>query len=177
MAVALAVINLAVYVLDRIAFTHCLRKYRPKHPEFILGDRLQKQPRTIKKILGFIPGPRPSTAYGYAQALETTWEMYEKNTGRRGGQRDDFDDVIDFVGWYCDRSYKRCSISKKDAYNLYLAHHEGHGGFNKRTYRDKKWLQEAARKVRDRARTYSRQLNGCLGKLEERKERKLFLLF
>lgn len=131
-----------------------------------------RPPRT--KILGFIPGPRPSTAYGYAQALETTWDMYIRGTGRRGAERDDFGDVIDFVGWYCDVSNKRCGISKKDAYNLYLAHHEGHGGFNDLTYRDKKWLLEAAEKVRTRAKVYSRQLSRCREKLDRPKEKKFW---
>ncbi len=129
-----------------------------------------------KWYLGFIPGPRPSTAYGYAQVLETTWEMYIKSTGRRGTDRDDFDDVIDFVGWYCDMSNQRCGISKRDAYDLYLAHHEGHGGYNDRTYRNKKWLLEAAAKVRDRAKAYSLQLSRCRKQLD-RPEKKKFWFF
>ena len=57
-----------------------------------------KPPR--KKILGFIPGPRPSSAYGYSQAKKSTWKDYKRSAGRYGSDRDDFADAIDFVGWY-----------------------------------------------------------------------------
>ncbi len=50
------------------------------------------------KLLGFIPWKRPSNAYGYAQALDSTWEWYKDDAGRRWADRDDFDDAIDFVG-------------------------------------------------------------------------------
>ena len=56
-----------------------------------------RPPRT--KLLGFVPWKRPSDAYGYAQALESTWDWYRKDAGRRWADRDDFDDAIDFVGW------------------------------------------------------------------------------
>ncbi len=127
-----------------------------------------------KKILGFIPGPRPSTAFGYPQALDTTWDIYRNETGNQSAARNRFGDAIDFVGWYCDRSQKRCGISKGDPYRLYLAYHEGQGGYNRGSYRDKAWLLAAAGQVRDRAATYRRQLNRCRKKLEP-KERKKFL--
>ncbi|MDH3507409.1 MAG: hypothetical protein OEQ25_09755, partial [Gammaproteobacteria bacterium] len=57
-----------------------------------------KPPR--RRLLGFIPWTRPSDAYGYAQALESTWDWYKEDAGRRFADRDDFDDAIDFVGWY-----------------------------------------------------------------------------
>ena len=44
-----------------------------------------------------------------------------------GADRDDFNDAIDFIGWYNDQSSRRSKISKSDAYNLYLAYHEGQG--------------------------------------------------
>jgi hypothetical protein len=118
-----------------------------------------KPPR--KKILGFIPGPRPSSAYGYSQAKKSTWKDYKHSAGRYGADRDDFADAIDFVGWYNYQSYKRSKISRQDTYALYLAYHEGHGGYNRRTYRKKKWLMDVARKVERKANTYQQQLNGC----------------
>jgi hypothetical protein len=69
-----------------------------------------KPPR--KKLLGFIPWKRPSNAYGYAQALDSTWASYQKDTGRRGADRDDFGDAIDFVGWYTHQSQTVAGISK-----------------------------------------------------------------
>lgn len=118
-----------------------------------------KPPR--KKILGFIPGPRPSSAYGYSQAKKSTWKEYKSSAGNYGADRDDFGDAIDFIGWYNYKSYKRSGIPRNDAYRLYLAYHEGHGGYNRGTYRKKPWLQDVARKVERKAGTYQQQLTGC----------------
>jgi hypothetical protein len=120
-----------------------------------------KPPRTT--CLWIFPGPRPSSAYGYAQASDETWEEYQKNTGNTWADRDDFEDAVDFVGWYCNLSSKKCWIQKEDAYNLYLAYHEGHGGFNRKTYQKKAWLLQVARKVQRRANNYKSQLAACEG--------------
>ncbi|WP_160152334.1 hypothetical protein [Microbulbifer sp. ALW1] len=127
-----------------------------------------KPPRT--KILWIIPGPRPSDAYGYAQALGPTWKGYQRSTGNYGGDRDDFADAIDFVGWYHNTSQRQCRIKPNDTYSLYLAYHEGQGGFNRRTYRNKKWLKNVAQKVSTRAQSYQRQLNSCEASLKKRKK-------
>lgn len=118
-----------------------------------------RPPRT--KLLGFIPWTRPSDAYGYAQALESTWEWYKDDTGRRFANRDDFADAIDFVGWYTHRSQTSAGISKWDPYNQYLAYHEGQGGWQRRTWRGKRWLIDAARLVDYRAREWGAQLGRC----------------
>jgi len=118
-----------------------------------------KPPR--KKIFGFIPGPRPSDAYGYSQALGSTWDGYKRSAGRYGADRDDFGDAIDFVGWYNAQSKRRSGIASNDTYSLYLAYHEGHGGFNRGTYRSKQWLINVARKVDRRAVSYRQQLQRC----------------
>ncbi|HCD56882.1 MAG TPA: hypothetical protein DEQ90_15770, partial [Halieaceae bacterium] len=62
-------------------------------------------------------------------------------------------------------SLHRSGIAKNDAYRLYLAYHEGHGGYNRGSYRDKAWLLRVATKVRDRAAQYTVQLNGCADSL------------
>ena len=124
-----------------------------------------KPPR--KKIFGFIPGPRPSDSYGYSQALGSTWKAYKKSAGRYGADRDDFGDAIDFIGWYNHQSYKRSGIAKTDTYRLYLAYHEGHGGYNRSSYRNKQWLIDVAKKVNRRANSYQSQLNGCEKSLQD----------
>lgn len=121
-----------------------------------------------RKILGFIPGPRPSSAFGYAQAKDTTWDWYSRDAGRWGADRDDFGDAIDFIGWYNHQSRKRSGISLWDPYALYLAYHEGHGGYNRATYRGKPWLTAVARKVEARAGAYRSQLAGCEKALKKR---------
>jgi hypothetical protein len=118
--------------------------------------------------LWIFPGPRPSSAYGYTQASNETWEEYCKSTGNRGADRDDFEDAVDFVGWYCHLSHVKCRISKNDAYHLYLAYHEGHGGFNRKTYRKKAWLLRVARKVESRAQKYKTQLVSCEREFQRR---------
>jgi len=131
-----------------------------------------KPPR--KKILWVLPGPRPASAYGYAQATNETWRAYKRSTGRGGADRNDFDDAIDFIGWYNDQSQRKNKISKSDAYHLYLAYHEGQGGFARRTYRNKQWLKDVASKVSERAVRYRQQLNGCESKFNRGFLRRLF---
>ncbi len=121
-----------------------------------------------KKFLWIFPGPRPSSAFGYAQAADVTWQEYQRSTGRGGAERDDFGDAVDFVGWYCHMSSTRCGIPKNDARDLYLAYHEGHGGFNRKTYRRKAWLRRVAFKVEQRAKTYDRQLTACEKEFQKR---------
>ncbi|ODS23290.1 hypothetical protein AB835_09725 [Candidatus Endobugula sertula] len=118
-----------------------------------------KPPRT--KILGFIPGPRKSSAYGYSQAQDSTWKWYKKSTGHWGADRDNFQDAIDFIGWYNMQTKKKNGVSLNDAYSLYLAYHEGHGGFKKKSYHKKPWLKKVAKKVVRQASTYSKQLKTC----------------
>jgi hypothetical protein len=118
-----------------------------------------KPPRD--KLLGFIPWKRPSNAYGYAQALESTWAWYQKDTGRRSADRDDFGDAIDFVGWYTDKSQQVAGISKWDPYNQYLAYHEGQSGWLNQSYRFNSKLKKSARTVDYRAREWGAQLRRC----------------
>ena len=125
-----------------------------------------KPPR--KKLWGVIPGPRPSDSYGYSQAKQSTWEWYQRSTGNYGADRDDFGDAVDFIGWYNDVTYRELGIDKQDAFKLYLAYHEGHGGYRRQTYRSKDWLVDVARKVDRQAKTYNSQLQDCSEELEPR---------
>ena len=131
-----------------------------------------KPPRT--KILWILPGPRPASAYGYAQATNATWSAYKDSTGRGGADRNKFDDAIDFIGWYNDQSQRKNKISKSDAYHLYLAYHEGQGGFARRSYKNKQWLKDVATKVSKRSGVYRGQLNKCEAKFNRGFFRRLF---
>lgn len=123
-----------------------------------------KPPRT--RILWIFPGPRLSSAYGYPQAKDETWDWYRNSSGNGWADRDDFEDAIDFIGWYNVQSNRRSGIQLKDTYHLYLAYHEGHGGFNRRTFKNKSWLKGVAKKVSARALSYRKQLAGCRERLE-----------
>jgi len=114
-----------------------------------------------KKLLGFIPWRRKSSAYGYAQVLNETWKQYAKETKNWGADRDSFKDSIDFVGWYTHETQKQTKVSKWDAYNQYLAYHEGRGGYLKKSYKKKPWLIKVAQKVDRNAKTYAAQLKKC----------------
>lgn len=124
-----------------------------------------KPPR--QKLLWVIPWTRPSSAYGYGQIKDSTWERYLKSTGRRWADRDDFDDVADFIGWYGDLSHRELGISKADAYSQYLAYHEGQGGFKRKTYKNKKWLLRVAANLQARASDYAVQLKQCEDSLDK----------
>lgn len=124
-----------------------------------------KPPRT--KLLWVIPWKRQSSAYGYGQVKDSTWAWYKDKTGNRWADRDDFEDVVDFIGWYGSVSHKTLGISKWDAYSQYLAYHEGHGGFKRKSYNKKPWLIKVARKVDARAKSYSAQLKKCEGDLDK----------
>ena len=113
------------------------------------------------KIFGFLPGKRKSSAYGYAQALDGTWNDYKNATGNRFARRTSIDDALDFIGWYNSISNQRNGVALTDAYNLYLNYHEGHAGFRNRTYNNKPWLISVARSVESRARAYDAQLPNC----------------
>ncbi|MFQ5488258.1 MAG: transglycosylase SLT domain-containing protein [Gammaproteobacteria bacterium] len=125
---------------------------------------LARPPR--KMLWGFIPTTWLSSAYGYAQVKNETWDWYRRQSGNGDADRDDFGDAVDFIGWYGRLSQEQLGISKWDAYRQYLAYHEGHGGYRRRSYRDKAWLQQAAQRVANTARRYRAQLAACRGELE-----------
>jgi hypothetical protein len=108
-----------------------------------------------------------SSAFGYSQALDSTWADYERARG--GAKRKSFGDSSDFIGWYLDLISRRTGLSKSDARNLYLAYHEGPSGFQRHTYRNKPWLGEVASRVSSQAAIYDGQLRRC----EARQMRKL----
>ncbi|HIF54798.1 MAG: transglycosylase SLT domain-containing protein [Methylococcales bacterium] len=117
-------------------------------------------------LLGIIPWFRSSSAYGYAQAQEGTWRDYLNQGGRWGADRDNFADASDFVGWYCDNSHQQLGISKWDTQKLYLAYHEGNGGYKRRSYAKKPWLIKVARKVKHKSQLFQTQLSTCQQQLE-----------
>ncbi len=114
-----------------------------------------------RRFLFVFPGKRRSSARGYPQAIEQTWETYIRATGNRGADRDSFRDAADFVAWYAQETSSRNGVARNDAYRQYLAYHEGWGGFARGSYRGKPTLQAAARRVASTASRYESQLRGC----------------
>lgn len=112
--------------------------------------------------LGVIPMGRQSSAYGYAQALDSTWDDYKREQRRGGARRDNIRDATDFMGWYINGTTAELGISKSDAENQYLAYHEGRRGFSNGSHEAKGWLVSVAAKVGARANMYHDQLQVCL---------------
>ena len=119
-------------------------------------------------LLGFIPRGRKSNAYGYSQALKSTWASYEKDTGNKWASRDNFRSAFDFVLWYMNNTSEINQVSKWNARDQYLNYHEGQGGFARGTHRSKAWLNAVADKVGGRAARFATQLNSCQQRLDRR---------
>lgn len=111
--------------------------------------------------LGVIPMGRQSSAYGYSQALDGTWEEYQKEQRRRGAKRDRIGDATDFMGWYMSQSSEKLGISLGDAEAQYLAYHEGRTGYANQSYLEKPWLVDVAAAIGRRSQMYAEQLSYC----------------
>lgn len=114
-----------------------------------------------RRFLWIFPGSRPSSAFGYGQVVRSTWDGYRRDTGHGRAERDDFADVMHFIGWYGDQIHRQTGIAKDDAYHLYLAYHEGPTGFLRGSHRSKAWLLDTARRVATWTERYQRQYDGC----------------
>lgn len=162
--------NACAIVTERPAYLRAMKKSErrwgiPVHVQMATIHQESKfigDARTPHRyLLGVIPIGRQSSAYGYSQALDGTWEEYVEKTGNRRARRDRIDDATDFMGWYMDGSARRLGISKRDATSQYLAYHEGRGGYARGSYRSKGWLMNVAGRVGSRSETYRVQLASC----------------
>jgi len=120
-----------------------------------------------QKIFKVIPYKRPSSSFGYSQAVKRTWEQYKKETNNKFASRARFKDSVDFIGWYTDKTEQILKISKKDAYRQYLAYHEGWGNY--KNYKNNQKVIILAKKVTKQANEYRKQLNKCQKRLNRNK--------
>ena len=128
-------------------------------------DWLAKPPR--QKIFKVIPFKRPSSSFGYSQAVKGTWDQYKKETGNKLATRLRFKDSVDFIGWYTNKTKTILKISKKDAFKQYIAYHEGWGNFKYYKQNDK--VIKLAKKVEKQSNIYKKQLLKCEGFLNKNK--------
>ena len=128
-------------------------------------DWLAKPPR--KKIFKVVPIKRPSSSFGYSQAVKGTWEQYKKETGNKLATRARFKDSVDFIGWYTNKTESILNISKKDAFKQYLAYHEGWGNY--KHYKKNKKVIGLAKKVEKQSNIYKKQLLKCKSSLNKKK--------
>ena len=86
---------------------------------------------------------------------------YQAERGSLFRSRSDMEDALDFIGWYNHKTWRQLGISRNDAEKLYLAYHEGRGGYRRGTWKKKPKLQRIARNVAATAGQYRSQLAQC----------------
>ena len=128
-------------------------------------DWLAKPAR--QKIFKIIPFKRPSSSFGYSQAVKGTWEQYKNETGNTLATRTRFKDSVDFIGWYTHKSNSILKISMKDAFRQYIAYHEGWGAY--KNYRNNQKVIKLAKKVKNQSDKYKLQLKKCEKRLNKNK--------
>ena len=128
-------------------------------------DWLAKPDR--KKIFKVIPYKRPSSSFGYSQAVKGTWKQYKKETNNPLATRTRFKDSVDFIGWYTNKTETILKISKTDSFRQYIAYHEDWGNY--KNYKKKQKVILLAKKVQNQSNKYKRQLLKCKKSLTTRK--------
>ena len=128
-------------------------------------DWLAKPER--RKIFKVIPYKRPSSSFGYSQAVKGTWKQYKQETNNPLATRVRFKDSVDFIGWYTNKSEKILKISKKDAFKQYIAYHEGWGNY--KNYKNNQKVILLAKKVQNQSNKYKIQLDKCKRSLNRKK--------
>ena len=124
-----------------------------------------------KKLFKIVPYKRPSSSFGYSQAVKGTWKQYKNETGNKFATRTRFKDSVDFIGWYTNKTEQILKISKKDAFKQYIAYHEGWGNY--KNYRKKQKVILLANKVKVQSNKYRSQLKKC----EKELNRKKYIIF
>ncbi|RAI04382.1 hypothetical protein DLJ53_08065 [Acuticoccus sediminis] len=114
-----------------------------------------------KKFLGVVPWKRQSTAYGYSQALNGTWDQYRRETGKSLARRTNFSDSVDFVGWYYSKTVEKYGVPRDDAYSLYLSYRSGWSGFGRGVWQNDNGAKKSATRTANFAMNYRSQLRGC----------------
>ena len=112
-----------------------------------------------QKIFKVIPYKRPSSSFGYSQAVKGTWQQYKKQTNKPLATRSRFKDSVDFIGWYTNKTEKILKISKEDSFRQYIAYHEGWGNY--KNYKKNQKVILLAKKVKNQSDKYKRQLSKC----------------
>ncbi len=128
-------------------------------------DRFAKPPR--QKLFKVVPYKRPSSSFGYSQAVKGTWKQYKEETGNKYATRTRFKDSVDFIGWYTNKTEKILKVSKKDAFKQYIAYHEGWGNY--KNYKKNKKVINLAKRVEKQSNIYKQQLSECKNSLSTSK--------
>ena len=120
-----------------------------------------------QKLFKIIPFKRPSSSFGYSQAVKGTWKQYKEEQNKPLALRTRFKDSVDFIGWYTNKSSKLLKIPKNDAFKQYIAYHEGWGNY--KNYKKNEKVISYAKKVKKYSEQYKTQLIKCEKKLNRKK--------
>ena len=114
-----------------------------------------------KKLFKVIPYKRPSSSFGYSQAVKKTWELYKEETNSPLALRARFKDSVMFIGWYMQKTKKINKIPLNDSYRQYLNYYLGWGSYAKKTYKTDKKAIIFAKSVEKQSKIYKSQLTEC----------------
>tara|TARA_Y100000590_G_scaffold28525_1_gene31971 strand:+ start:14590 stop:15204 length:615 start_codon:yes stop_codon:yes gene_type:complete len=130
-------------------------------------NRWAKPKRT--KLFKIVPYKRPSSSFGYSQAVNKTWELYKTETDNPLALRTSFKDSVMFIGWYMNKTNKINKIPFEDSYRQYLNYYLGWGNYSKKVYKSDKKAIIFAKKVEKQSNIYKSQLKECQKRLNKKK--------
>ena len=122
-----------------------------------------------KKLFKIVPYKRPSSSFGYSQAVNKTWELYKSETDNPLALRARFKDSVMFIGWYINKTNKINKISLNDSYRQYLNYYLGWGDYAKKIYKTNTKAIIFAKSVEKQSKIYKKQLLGCQKSLDRNK--------
>jgi len=125
------------------------------------------KPKTTK-LFKIIPYKRPSSSFGYSQAVNKTWELYKTETNNPLALRTRFKDSVMFIGWYMKKTNKINKISFNDSYRQYLNYYLGWGNYSKGLHKTDKKAILFAKNVEKQSNIYKNQLQKCQKSLNKK---------
>ena len=130
-------------------------------------NRWAKPKRT--KLFKIIPYKRPSSSFGYSQAINKTWDLYKTETDNPLALRARFKDSVMFIGWYINKTNKINKIPFNDSYRQYLNYYLGWGNYAQKAYKTDKKAIIFAKSVKTQSNIYRKQLKSCKKSLDRKK--------
>ena len=130
-------------------------------------NRWAKPERT--KLFKIIPYKRPSSSFGYSQAIDKTWDQYKNETNNMLALRSRFKDSVMFIGWYINKTHQMNKIPLNDSYRQYLNYYLGWGNYANKTYQTDKKAILFAKSVQKQSNIYRNQLIKCQKNLDKKK--------
>ena len=130
-------------------------------------NRWAKPKRT--KLFKIIPYKRPTSSFGYSQAINKTWDLYKTETDNPLALRARFKDSVMFIGWYINKTNKINKIPFNDSYRQYLNYYLGWGNYAQKAYKTDKKAIIFAKSVKTQSNIYRKQLKSCKKSLDRKK--------